>query len=55
MKPIIYSDIYSQYNGKEELAVKTAERILNDNTYPYASLDHDETARAILEYHNLPI
>ena len=46
---------YPQSNGRAELAVKTAKRIVNGNTDPRASLDNNNVARAILQYRNTPI
>ena len=46
---------YPQSNGRAELAVKTAKRIVNGNTDAQGSLDNDKAARAILQYRNTPI
>ena len=46
---------YPQSNGRAELAVKTAKRIVNGNTDTQGSLDNDKAARAILQYRNTPI
>ena len=46
---------YPQSNGRAELAVKTAKRIVNGNTDAQGSLDNDNAARAILQYRNTPI
>ena len=46
---------YPQSNGRAELAVKTAKRIVKGNTGPQGSLDNDNVARAILQYQNTPI
>ena len=42
------SAAYAQSNGRAELAVKTAKRILADNTLPSGSLDTDTVTRALL-------
>ena len=46
---------YPQSNGRAELAVKTAKRIIQDNTNPDGSLNSDKAARAILQHRNTPI
>ena len=46
---------YAQSNGRAELAVKTAKRIVLDNVAPSGSLDTDKIARAVLQYRNTPI
>ena len=46
---------YPQSNGRAELAVKSAKRIISGDTAQAASLDNDCTARAILQYGNTPI
>lgn len=46
---------YPQSNGRAELGVKTAKRILRENVSSNGSLDNDKTARAILQYHNTPL
>ena len=45
---------YPQSNGRAELAVKTAKRIILDNTNR-GSLNTDQAARALLQYRNTPI
>ena len=45
---------YPQSNGRAELAVKTAKRIILENTVR-GSLDTDKVARALLQYRNTPI
>ena len=52
---IMSSAFYPQGNGRAELAVKTAKRILQENTGLGGTLDHDKTARALLQYRNTPI
>ena len=46
---------YPQSNGRAELAVKSAKRIIYGNTDPQGSLDTDKAARAVLQYRNTPI
>ena len=41
--------------GRAEAAVKSAKRIIRDNTGPGGSLDTDAVARAILQYRNTPL
>ena len=49
------SAYYPQSNGRAELAVKTAKRLLNNNTAPDGSLDTINFMRAIMQYRNTPI
>ncbi|MEO2242304.1 MAG: DDE-type integrase/transposase/recombinase, partial [Candidatus Poseidoniia archaeon] len=51
----ISSVAYPQSNGRAEVGVKTAKRIIFDNTSSNGSLDNDKAARAILQYRNTPI
>ena len=51
----ISSAHYPQSNGRAEAAVKTAKRILRENTGGGGSLDSDKTAFAILQYLNTPL
>ncbi len=46
---------YPQSNGRAEVAVKTAKRIIRDNTSPGGSLDNDKATLAILQYLNTPL
>merc|ERR1712082_368089 len=46
---------YPQSNGRAELAVKTAKRILADNITEGGSLDRDAVTRALLQYKNTPL
>ena len=46
---------YPQFNGRAELGVKNAKRIVNGNTDAQGSLDNDKATRAILQYRNTPI
>ena len=55
VKHRLSSVAYPQSNGRAELAVKTAKRIVKGNTGPQGSLDNDNVARAILQYRNTPI
>ena len=52
---VVSSAFYPQGNGRAELAVKTAKRILQENTGPGGTLDDDKVARALLQYRNTPI
>lgn len=49
------SAYYPQSNGRAELAVKTAKRILFDNTDHCGRLCHDRAARALLTHRNTPV
>ena len=49
------SAMYPQGNGRAELAVKTAKRIIRDNTGAGGTLDCDKAARSLLQYRNTPI
>ena len=46
---------YPQSNGRAELGVKTAKRILYENLSPNGTIDNDKVARAILQYRNTPL
>ena len=46
---------YPQSNGRAELGVKSAKRIIRNNTSPNGSLDNDNAARAIMTYRNTPL
>lgn len=46
---------YPQSNGRAEAAVKTAKRIIRENTGGGGSLDSDKTSIAILQYLNTPL
>ena len=46
---------YPQSNGRAELGVKTAKRILLENTSTNGSIDNNNAARALLQYHNTPL
>ena len=49
------SALYPQGNGRAELAVKSAKRILRENITPTGSLNTDQACRALLQYRNTPI
>ena len=49
------SSEYPQSNGRAELGVKAAKRIIIDNANPNGSIDNDKVARAILQYRNTPL
>ena len=51
----ISSAYYPQSNGRAEAAVKTAKRLLRDNTGPGGTLDTDKMAIALLQYLNTPL
>ena len=46
---------YPQSNGRAELGVKSAKRIIQNNTQPNGSLNNNNAARAILQYRNTPL
>ena len=46
---------YPTSNGRAELAVKSAKRLIMGNTSPNGSLDNDKVTRAILQYRNTPL
>ena len=49
------SAYYPQSNGRAEAAVKTAKRIISDNTGTKGNIYTDKIARALLLYRNTPI
>ena len=55
IKRRLSSAYYPQSNGRAELAVKSAKRILMDNTDSFGRLNHDKTARAFLTHRNTPV
>ena len=46
---------YAQSNGRAEVAVKTAKRILRCNDSSNGAVDSDKVVRAVLQYRNTPI
>ena len=46
---------HAQGNGRAELAVKSAKRIMRDHVGPDGSLNTDAAARALLQYRNTPL
>jgi len=48
------SAYFPQSNGRAEVAVKTAKRLLHNNIGPSGSLDNDKFMRAILQLRNTP-
>ena len=50
----ISSVAFPQSNGRAEVAVKSAKRLLLSNTGPTGSLDHDRFLRAMLQLRNTP-
>ena len=55
IKQRLSSAYYPQSNGRAELAVKTAKRILLDNTNSAGQLQNDQTACAFMMHRNTPI
>ena len=49
------SAYYAQSNGRAELAVKAAKRLLRDNTSSSGELNTDGVTRALLQYRNTPL
>ena len=54
VKPRISSAYHPQSNGRAEVAVKSAKRLLQSNTGPNGSLNHDKFLRALLQLRNTP-
>lgn len=54
VKHRISSAYYPQSNGRAEVAVKTAKRLLRANVGPNGSLNTDELIKALLQYRNTP-
>ena len=46
---------YPESNGRTEMGVKTAKRIINDNVSHQGSKDNDQVAKALLQYRNAPL
>ena len=55
IKPRKSSAHYPQSNGRAELAVKTAKRILMNNCDTNGDVENDRMARALLQYRNTPL
>lgn len=55
VKRRISSVSYPQSNGRAELGVKTAKRIIHNNVASNGSLNTDKVARALLQYRNTPL
>ena len=55
VKHRLSSVAFSQSNGRAEVAVKAAKRIIHNNISPDGSLDNDKAARGILQYRNTPL
>ena len=55
VKHRLSSVAYPQSNGRAELAVKTAKRLIMSNTGPRGSLNTDKVVQAVLQYRNTPI
>ena len=47
--------MYHESNYQAELGVKTAKRMIRDNTGSGGDLDNDEISRALLQYLNTPL
>ena len=54
VKHRISSAYHPQSNGRAEVAVKSAKRLLRSNTSPNGSLNHDKFLRALLQLRNTP-
>ena len=54
VKPRISSAYNPQSNGRAEVAVKSAKRLLRSNIGPTGSLDNDKLLRALLQLRNTP-
>ena len=54
IRHIVSSAYFPQSNGRAEVTVKTAKRLLRSNTGPTGSLDHDLFVRAMLKLRNTP-
>ena len=55
VKHCISSVGYPQSNGRAEAAVKTAKRIIRENTSKDGSINNDNIAKAIMQYRNTPL
>ena len=54
VKPRVSSAYYPQSNGRAEVAVKIAKRLLRDNTGPNGTLNNDKLLKALLQHRNTP-
>ena len=54
VKHRISSAYHPQSNGRAEVAVKSAKRLLRSNVGPNGSLDNDKLLRALLQLRNTP-
>ena len=52
---ITSSDGYAQANGRAELAVKSAKRILMKNLGPAGTVNSNKVSKALLQYRNTPL
>ena len=52
---VVSSAHYPQSNGRAELAVKTAKRILHENVLSNGSMNTEATSKALMQYRNTPI
>ena len=55
VKHRVSSPYYAQSNGRAEVAVKSAKRMLRDNVNTNGTVNNDKVARAVLQYHNTPL
>ena len=55
VKHRLSSVAFPQSNGRAEVAVKIAKRIIHNNKSPDGSLDNDKAAQGILQYRNTPL
>ena len=55
IKHCLSSVDYLQSNGRAELGVKSAKRIISDNICKDGYLNNDKAAHAIMQYHNTPL
>ena len=55
VKHRISTPYYPQSNGRAELGVKSARRLLSENVNSDGSIDNNRVACAVLQYHNTPL